>query len=115
MKKSIYLVFSVFLLLISCSKTEDELKVTYNVSCTDCMVVYTSDTAETQTTEYHQTTGWSYTFNARHGQEILFLAYNTHTQPELLTAQVFLNDVLIAADTAYCPISGYAFIVESIP
>lgn len=56
-------------LVVSCSKDDNtnsnSYTVQYNIGCTNCMVIYVSDTAGTQSTEYHQNSDWSYTFEGK--------------------------------------------------
>ena len=39
-------------------------KVTYEIGCTDCEVIYYSDSMQTNGTEYHKNNSWTYTFYA---------------------------------------------------
>ena len=89
-------------------------KVKYTMACTDCEVIYVSDTTGTQSTEYHKNSSWSYSFNGKKDQELLFLAYNTSSVPQGVTATIFLNNSVAATQTNYCPISGDAFVVDTI-
>ena len=84
--KKILLLLLVFSLSLSACKKETETsttnintnpapktyKVKYTMVCTDCEVVYVSDTLGTQSTAFHQNSTWSYTFNAKKNQELLF-------------------------------------------
>lgn len=89
-------------------------KVKYTMVCTDCEVVYVSDTSGTQTTEYHKNSSWSYTFNGKKNQQLLFLAYNTSSVMQGVTATISVNDSVVATQTNYCPVSGNAFVVDTI-
>lgn len=120
MKKiSILLLFIAFA-LSSCTKVCKDCpdikiyKVKYTMVCSDCEVVYVSDTEGTQTTEYHRSTGWSYTFNGKKNQQLLFLAYNTSSVMQGVTATISVNDSVVVTQTNYCPVSGDAFVVDTI-
>lgn len=89
-------------------------KVSYTIGCTDCEVIYVKDTEGTQHTEYHQNSSWTYSFNAKQGQEVLLLAYNTGSAPQGVTATIRLNDSILTTQTTYCPISGVSFVVDTI-
>ncbi len=124
--KNLSLLLFVFALLFSACKKETETtltntnpssktyKVKYTIGCTDCEVIYVSDTLGTQSTAFHQNSTWTYSFNAKKNQELLFLAYNTSTAPQGVTATIFLNDTILVTRTNYCPISGYSFCVDTV-
>ncbi len=116
MKKIILFAFALAL-FSSCKKESipgKTYKVKYTMSCTDCEVIYYKDSLQNQQTEYHQNSSWSYTFYGRKGQEVLFLAYNTSSVPQGVTATITLNDSVITTQTNYCPISGDAFVVDTL-
>lgn len=89
-------------------------KVEYTIGCSDCMVAYVSDQKGTQLSEYHKSTGWTYTFNAKKNQEVLLMAYNTSSAPQGVTATIKLNNSVIATQTNYCAISGISFCADTI-
>ncbi len=117
MKKAL-LLLSIIAFAFSACKKEDAApkvyKVTYNIGCTDCMVAYVKDTEGNQASEYHQATGWSYSFDAKEGQEVLLMAYNTSDHPQGVTATIKLNDSILETRTSYCAISGVSFVVDTI-
>ena len=78
------------------------------------MVAYTSDPSENQLSEYHQSTGWTYSFNAKKGQQVLLMAYNTASAPQGVTATILLNEDTLETRTTYCPISGVSFCVDTV-
>ncbi|MFN8285243.1 MAG: hypothetical protein U0V74_00745 [Chitinophagales bacterium] len=116
--RSTLLVFAVALFAFSSCKKEEAkpkvYKVTYNIGCSDCMVAYVKDTNGGQASEYHQATGWSYSFDAKLGQEVLLMAYNTSDHPQGVTATIKLNDSILVTQTNYCAISGTSFVVDTI-
>ncbi len=90
-------------------------KVTYEIGCTDCQVIYYSDSMQTQAVEDHQNSSWTYTFYGKKGQEVLLFAYNTSSQAQGVTATIKLNDTTtLTSYTNYCPISGYSFVVDTL-
>ncbi len=89
-------------------------KVTYEIGCTDCQVIYYGDSLETQVVEDHRTSSWTYTFYGRKNQSALLFAYNTSGAPQGVTATIKLNDTLLTTQTNYCPISGYSFVEDTI-
>jgi len=101
--------------IASCTKNDKEVyKVEYSINCTDCMVAYTSNQNGDQASEFHQSTGWSYTFNAKKNQEVLLMAYNTSSAPQGVTATIKLNGTVLKTRTTYCAISGVSFCVDTI-
>jgi hypothetical protein len=99
----------------SCKKEDSKVyKVTYSIGCTDCMVVYVSNTEGLQKTEYHQNSSWTYSFNGKPGQQLLLLAYNTSPAPQGVNAKIAINDVVTKDRTTYCPINGSSFCVDTI-
>lgn len=124
MKRILSLLFVVALLFSACKKetstttntnpVSKTYKVKYTIGCTDCEVIYVSDTLGTQSTVFHQNSSWTYSFNAKKNQELLFLAYNTSSAPQGVTATIFLNDTILVTRTNYCPISGYSFCVDTV-
>lgn len=115
MKKTIPLLFALVLLFSSCKKESDQVyKITYSIGCTDCMVAYTSDQQGNQLSEYHKSTGWTYSFNAKKDQEVLLMAYNTSSNPQGVTATIQLNDEILKTRTTYCAISGVSFCVDTV-
>ena len=94
--------------------TQKIYKVKYTMVCTDCEVIYVSDTLGTQSIEYHQNSSWSYTFNAKKNQELLFLAYNQSSNIQGVTATILLNDSVLATQTTYCPFNGSAFCADTV-
>lgn len=125
--KKILLLLLVFSLSLSACKKETETsttnintnpapktyKVKYTMVCTDCEVVYVSDTLGTQSTAFHQNSTWSYTFNAKKNQELLFLAYNQSSNIQAVTATILLNDTVLSTQTTYCPFNGVAFCADT--
>ena len=89
-------------------------KVTYEIGCTDCEVIYYSDSAQTNATEYHRNNSWTYTFYGKKNQEVLLFAYNTSSIAQGVTATIKLNDSVLTTQTNYCPISGDAFVVDTL-
>lgn len=89
-------------------------KVKYTMVCTDCEVIYVSDTLGTQSTAFHQNSTWSYTFNAKKNQELLFLAYNQSSTIQGVTATILLNDTVLSTQTTYCPFNGAAFCADTV-
>lgn len=115
MEKILLLSFALPMLLSSCKKVSDKIyKIEYGIGCTDCMVAYTSDQQGTQSSAYHKSTGWTFTFNAKEGQEVLLMAYNTSSAPQGVTATIKLNDEILETRTTYCPISGVSFCVDTV-
>lgn len=114
--KNLFVVFTVTLLALPSCKKESEAvyKVSYRIGCSDCMVAYTSDQSENQLSEYHQSTGWTYSFNAKKGQQVLLMAYNTSSAPQGVTATILLNDDTLETRTTYCAISGVSFCADTI-
>ncbi len=115
--KNLLALFALTALALTGCKKEDRVKtykISYTIGCTDCEVIYVKDTEGTQQTEYHQNSSWSYTFNAKQGQEVLLLAYNTANAPQGVTATIRLNDSILTTQTTYCPISGVSFVVDTI-
>ena len=99
----------------SCTKPSEQIySVEYNIGCSDCTVVYVSDQSGTQTSEYHKTSSWKFSFNAKKGQEVLLMAYNTSSAPQGVTATMKLNNQVLQTRTTYCPISGISFVVDTI-
>lgn len=105
-------------LIASCSKdnntNSNSYTVQYNIGCSDCMVIYVSDTAGTQTTEYHQNSDWSYTFEGKRGQEVLVLAYNTSSAPQGVNVRIAVNDSITKDRTTYCPINGVSLASDTL-
>lgn len=125
MKKILLVLFAFSIFLFGCKKETTStntnnntipktFKVKYTIGCTDCEVIYVSDTLGTQSTAFHQNSSWTYSFNAKKNQELLFLAYNTSSTPQGVTATIFLNDSILETRTNYCPISGYSFCVDTV-
>ena len=119
MKKTLVLLVVISVAFFSCKKENSPLaqktfKVKYTIGCTDCEVIYVSDTSGTQTSEYHKSTGWSYSFNGKKNQQLLFLAYNTSSVMQGVSATISINDSVAATQTNYCPVSGDAFVVDTI-
>jgi hypothetical protein len=118
--KKIILLLIVSALLASCKKESSNLainktyKVKYTIGCTDCEVIYYKDSMEGQQTEYHQNSSWSYTFYGKKNQAVLLLAYNTSSAPQGVTATISVNDSVLTTQTTYCPISGDAFVVDTL-
>jgi hypothetical protein len=124
--KNILLIFlALSFIFISCKKdnkdektshnsTKKTYKVSYEIGCTDCEVIYYKDSLEAQASEYHKNSTWSYNFYARKGQAVVLLAYNTSGTPQGVTATIKVNDIITQTQTNYCPISGDAFVVDSI-
>ncbi|MBK7147540.1 MAG: hypothetical protein IPH78_01650 [Bacteroidetes bacterium] len=114
--KNIFLLFSIAITLLpSCKKASDSIyKIEYSIGCSDCMVAYTADQQGNQISEYHKSTGWTYTFNAKQGQQVLLMAYNTSSAPQGVTSTIKLNDEILETRTTYCPISGVSFCVDTI-
>ena len=118
------LIFASVLLISSCKKENTNpstnlnppliYKVKYMMSCTDCQVIYISDTLGTQATKYHQNSSWSYSFNAKKNQQLLFLAYNQSSNAQAVTATILLNDSVLTTRTTYCPFNGSAFCVDTV-
>lgn len=108
-------IFGLTCLFSSCKKEDNKTyKVTYRIGCTDCMVVYVSDTEGLQKTEYHQNSSWTYSFNGKPGQQLLLLAYNTSSAPQGVNAKILVNEVVTKDRTTYCPINGSSFCVDTI-
>lgn len=110
---------AIALAMAGCKKETDTIiaktyKVKYSIGCTDCMVVYVSDTAGTQQTAYNQNSSWSYTFNGKLNQELLLLAYNTSNTPQGINVKIVLNDSVLTDRTTYCAISGVSFAADTI-
>lgn len=115
MKKAFTLLFAGALFFSSCKKENSQVyKITYSIGCTDCMVAYTSDQQGNQSSEYHKSTGWTYTFNAKKDQEVLLMAYNTSSNPQGVTATIELNDEILQTRTTYCAISGVSFCADTV-
>ncbi len=115
MKNILLLSIALPLLVSSCKKVSDNIyKIEYGIVCTDCMVSYTSDQQGNQLSEYHKSTGWAYSFNARKNQEILLMAYNTSPNPQGVTATIKMNGGILETRTTYCPISGVSFCVDTV-
>ena len=119
MKKIFVLLVVITVAISSCKKentnpAQEIFKVKYTMVCTDCEVVYVSDTSGTQSTAYHQNNSWSYTFNAKKDQQLLFLAYNQSATPQGVTATILLNDSVLTTQTTYCPFNGSAFCVDTV-
>lgn len=119
MKNVFVLIIAAISVLASCKKDtihseQKHYKVTYKIVCTDCQVIYVSDTIGTQSSEFNKNSNWSYTFNGKKDQELLFLAYNTSSAAQGVTATILLNDTVLATQTNYCPVSGYAFCADTI-
>lgn len=117
-KKYIPVLLMISLWMFSCAGGDDAASTTtvkYTVSCSDCTVMYTSDSSGTYSTLYHQTAGWTHSFEAKPGQPLMFYAYNTSGSPEFLSASLYHNGVLHETDESYCPVSGYVFIMDTIP
>jgi hypothetical protein len=115
MTKAITFSFFLTLLFSSCKKENDAVyKVTYSIGCSDCMVAYVSDQNGTQVSEYHKSTGWTYSFNAGKNQEVLLMAYNTSSVPQAVTATITLNGAILSTQTNYCAISGVSFCADTI-
>ncbi len=124
MKRLIFLISIIVIVFVSCKKKETDniitpvkktYKVTYSIGCTDCQVIYYSDSLQTQVSEDHKNNSWTYTFYGKKGQEVLLFAYNTSSMAQGVTATIKLNDTTtLATHTNYCPISGYSFVVDTI-
>jgi hypothetical protein len=124
MKRIIISVLALLFILISCKKKNNDdttpvvpkktYKITYEIGCTDCEVVYYRDSLEVQSTELHQNSTWTYTFYGKKGQTALLFAYNTSNNPQGVTATIKVNEVITTTQTNYCPISGYAFVADTI-
>jgi hypothetical protein len=118
--KSLIVFLSILLLLIvGCKKDNNNhqpvlWKVTYNIGCTDCQVVYYKDSLENQQSENNQNSSWSYTFYGKKNQTTLLLAYNTSDHPQGVTATIMLNDTILESRTTYCAISGVSFVVDTL-
>jgi hypothetical protein len=111
---------AVIVFFFSCKKDSDNnnnvplYKISYNIGCTDCEVIYVSDSLGNQSTEYHQNSSWSYSFHGKKNQEVLMLAYNTSDHAQGVTATIMLNDTVLKSRTTYCAISGISFVVDTI-
>jgi hypothetical protein len=106
----------------SCQKEDDDnnqpekklYKVKYNIGCSDCQVIYVSDSLGAQTTEYNQNSSWTYSFYGKLNQEILLLAYNTSSAPQGVNVKIAVNDSILSDRTTYCAISGVSFAADTI-
>lgn len=113
---------NLFLLLLviaatcsSCKKASDKIyKIDYSIGCTDCEVIYVSDQTGKQTTELNRNSSWTYSFNAKEGQEVLLLAYNTANNYQTVTATIKLNGEILKTRTVSCPINGLSFCVDTV-
>lgn len=115
MKNILFVLTITTMLISSCKKeTAKVYKVEYAIGCTDCEVIYTSDTEGNQLTEFNQNSTWNYSFNAKPGQEVLLLAYNTSSAPQGVTATIKLNGLVTKTRTTYCPINGISFCADTI-
>lgn len=115
MKKIYTLTLLLVFAISSCTKPAEQVyNVEYNIGCSDCMVVYVSDQSGSQTSAYHQSSSWKFSFNAKKGQEVLLMAYNTSSAPQGVTATIKLNDAVLTTKTTYCPVSGISFVVDTI-
>lgn len=115
--KGLLLVFIATLLLLNACKKEaatNPYTIRYTVNCTNCDVFYTKDQTGAQGSEFNKNSSWTYSFEAKKNQEVLLLAYNKSSSPEAITATILLNDEVLETRTTYCPISGYAFCVDTI-
>ena len=105
MKKLLILISIISIVFFACKKEDDKnniitpvvpvkktYKVTYEIGCTDCQVIYYGDSLETQVVEDHRTSTWTYTFYGRKNQSALLFAYNTSGAPQGVTATIKLND-----------------------
>ncbi len=113
------------LLIFACNKKDDNnnkvtppakktYKVTYEIGCSDCEVIYYSDSLETSATEYHKNNSWTYTFYGKKGQTALLFAYNTSSVAQGVTATIKVNDSTTETQTNFCPVSGDAFVVDTL-
>lgn len=115
MKNIFFTLTIISLIFSSCKKETDKVyNIEYSIGCTDCEVIYTSDTEGNQLTELNQNSTWNYSFNAKPGQEVLLLAYNTSSNPQGVTATIKLNGVVSKTRTTYCPISGVSFCADTV-
>ena len=130
MKKLFMLIAIISLAFFSCKKENSKplrntgvnssdtvqktYKVKYTIGCTDCEVVFYKDSLQNQQTEYHQNSSWSYTFYGKKNQSVLLLAYNTSTASQGVTATISVNDSVLTTQTNYCPVSGDAFVEDTI-
>ena len=85
MKRLIFLISILVVVFVSCKKKETDntitpvkktYKISYEIGCTDCQVIYYSDSLQTQVSEDHKNNSWTYTFYGKKGQEVLLFAYN---------------------------------------
>ena len=90
-------------------------KVNYTIGCTDCNVLYYSDSLENQKSEIHQNSSWTYTFYGRKGQNVVLEAYNTSSAAQVVTVTIKVNDTTLITQADDCPISGDAFVASVIP
>lgn len=123
MKNNYLLISILFLAFVSCKKKEEDedispvkktYKVTYEIGCTDCQVIYYKDSLQTQAVEDHKNSSWTFTFYGRKNQEVLLFAYNTSSVAQGVTATIKVNDTVTTTQTNYCPVSGNAFVVDSL-
>lgn len=103
------------LLLSSCNKDgQDTYLVAYTLGCSDCQVAYVSDGDGTQVSEDHQNNDWTYSFEAKQGQEVFVFGYNTSGSPQGVSVSISVNGSVTKQRTTYCPISGVSFVVDTI-
>jgi hypothetical protein len=115
MKKLFPLLLILAFLASSCKKEGATVyNVSYTIGCTDCEVIYVSDQAGTQSTEYHKNSSWTYSFAGTKNQQLLLLAYNTASAPQGVTATISMNNAVLSTQTTYCPVNGTAFCVDTI-
>ena len=118
--KTVYCLLLLSFVLASCTKEDPDKNnppdylVRYAIGCTDCMVIYTSDTAGTQTTDQHQNSSWTYSLHGREELEIFLVAYNQSPNPQAVTAKIFINETLTDSTTTWCPFNGTAFCVDTV-
>ena len=85
MLKYCLLIFTCLLIFLCACNMDDEnndkidiqskqlLRITYNLVCADCEVIYVSGSLGNQAIEYNQNNNWSYSFWGKKNQEMLIL------------------------------------------
>jgi hypothetical protein len=112
-----FFTFALAVLFMSACKKENKSKnatqkftISYEMSCTDATVTYSIDETNT-TSEYHKSSGWTKSFEAKKGQTVHLIVYNTSSVPQGVGAKILLNGKVIKEGTNFCPISGYTWLI----
>ena len=102
------------IMLFACKKKTNETprKVTYNIQCTDCYVVWEEN--GTQKNIQHVNSSWTTTFDGMKDSLVLVCAMNTSGTTQGVGATILLNGDTLKHALNYCPISGTVIVADTL-